>query len=367
MKATLAVLAGGVALTVLFTLIPAERTGAPWVPARADEVLERVAPGSKPVVAASADDAAVLARQLIEDSRARGGDPRLLGRAQAVLAPWWTAADAPAELVLMRATVKQALHDFPGALGDLDLVLRTRPGDAQAALTRATVLTVLGRPAEALASCELLPREGEPYAGCAAGPLALSGRLEDGLAVLALAPQSAWVRSLRGELLWWKGDVAAAEGELRAALQLDAGDAYTRLLLADLLLLDARRPGEVAALFPGEVRNDGELLRVVLAGAAPEVRADLEARVTANRQRGEVLHRREESRYALAIEHDASRALQLAVENWGVQREVADARVLLEAAVAAKQPAAAQPVVEWLEATKLPVPGLRALVKELRP
>lgn len=348
MKATLAVLGGGVALTALLTLIPSERVGAPYVPAQADQVLERLPPGSKPVRAADPREAAALARQLISESRARGGDPRLLGRAQAVLAPWWTAPDAPPELLLMRATVKQALHDFPSALSDLDLVLRAQPDDEQAALTHATVLAVLGRGAEALAACEPVK---DPVAsvGCVVVPLALTGQLAQALAKLDAAPESAWLRSLRGELLVWSGDVKSAERELRAALALDPTDSYTRLLLADLLL-DLRRPADVLALFPGPTLGDGELLRVVL--ASPDVverREDLDARVAANRQRGEVLHRREESRYALELEHDATKALQLALENWSVQHEYADAKVLLEAASAAGHPEAAAPAKAWLK------------------
>ena len=50
-----------------------------------------------------------------------------------------------------------------------------------------------------------------------------------------------------------------------------------------------------------------------------------------------------------------ARALQLARENWATQREPADARILLEAALAAGDPAAARPVLDWLERT-----GLRA-------
>jgi TPR repeat protein len=62
------------------------------------------------------------------------------------------------------------------------------------------------------------------------------------------------------------------------------------------------------------------------------------------------VHRREEARFALALQHQPARALALAVANWGVQREPADARVLLEAALAAGQPEAARPVVAWLRA-----------------
>ena len=46
-------------------------------------------------------------------------------------------------------------------------------------------------------------------------------------------------------------------------------------------------------------------------------------------------------------------ALALARDNWDVQREPADARLLLEAARAAGDPAAAGPVLDFLAATGL--------------
>ena len=60
------------------------------------------------------------------------------------------------------------------------------------------------------------------------------------------------------------------------------------------------------------------------------------------------MHQREEARFSLHLLHEPLEALRLATANWKVQREPADVRILLEAASAARDPAAAQPVVEWL-------------------
>jgi hypothetical protein len=92
-----------------------------------------------------------------------------------------------------------------------------------------------------------------------------------------------------------------------------------------------------------ETKNDSLLLRLALAEQAlPEKRVaferhktDLAARFDAARARGDSLHRREEARFRLAIENDATGALALARANWNVQREPADLRVLVEAARAA--------------------------------
>src|SRR4029077_12290651 len=87
--------------------------------------------------------ASQFARQCIERSRTEA-DPRYLGRAQAALAPWWNATNAPADALVLRATIRQNQHDFTNALADLELALQKSPRNAQAWLTRATVLTVLG-------------------------------------------------------------------------------------------------------------------------------------------------------------------------------------------------------------------------------
>ena len=62
----------------------------------------------------------------------------------------------PDEALLLRATLKQARHDFHGALADLDQLTARAPKNAEAQLTRAVVLTVVGRYREALSSCDAL-------------------------------------------------------------------------------------------------------------------------------------------------------------------------------------------------------------------
>ena len=93
-------------------------------------------------------------------------------------------------------------------------------------------------------------------------------------------------------------------------------------------------------LLRGATKNDSLLLRLALAEQAlPEERAafhehkrELAVRFEAARARGDSLHRREEARFRLQIENDAKSAFDLAIENWKVQREPADLRVLVEAA-----------------------------------
>jgi len=71
------------------------------------------------------------------------------------------------------------------------------------------------------------------------------------------------------------------------------------------------------------------------------------------------LHKREEARYRLTIENDAAGALRLARENWQVQREPADLRILSEAAAAAGDAEMQRDVAAWTVATGLQYAALR--------
>ena len=58
-------------------------------------------------------------------------------------------------------------------------------------------------------------------------------------------------------------------------------------------------------------------------------------------------------------------ALELAARNFSVQREPRDARVLLESALAAREPEAAAPALAWLERTGLEDSRLSRLARDV--
>jgi tetratricopeptide (TPR) repeat protein len=303
-----------------------------------------------------------VARRYIARARAEA-DPRYLGHAQAALAPWW---DSPshASVLVLRATIRQSLHDFPSALADLSLALEIEPHNAQAWLTRATIQQVRGEFAEALRSCQPLGRlAGELVAdACWAGAASMTGQAEAGYERLrqALARHGKaapglrlWVLTSLGEMAQRQGRNRDAENHFRQALALGAADAYLKAAYADFLI-DQERHAELIALLKDEVRADGLLLRLILAeqalqapGAAKHAEA-LAARFSANRIRGDSLHRREEARFTLHVLKQPREALRLARENWAVHREPWDTRIYLEAALAAGDPGAARPVLDWL-------------------
>ena len=321
-----------------------------------------------------------VARLDIEESRTRS-DPRYLGYAQAALAPWWDAPDAPPPILVLRATIRQSLHDFDGALADLDRVVSVSPGDAQAWLTRSVVLTVRGEYDAAKKSCEPLSSlAGELVSAvCIASIEAVTGEAKTAYENLGVAldrnparspGEEAWVVSTLAEIAVRLGDTAAAETHFQRALSIDPSDAYALAAYADLLI-DLGRPADAVRVVGDRTANDGLLLRLALAEAArggtaaAEYAAMLRERFDASRARGDVVHRREEARFALVLQHDAARALDLAKANWKVQREPWDVRVLLEAAIAANDPDAARPALDFLAAHHLEDPKIAALAAKL--
>jgi hypothetical protein len=181
-----------------------------------------------------------------------------------------------------------------------------------------------------------------------------------------------WALTRLAEIDERRGATAAAERAFKEALALGVADVYLQAAYADFLL-DNGRAAEVLSLLKDGARADVLLLRLALAGrASSDPRADewsraLAARFAAARARGDTTHEKEEARFVLELQGDARRALGLAKSNYAVQREAADARILLEAALAAGEPAAAAPVRDWLDANRVESVVLRSLAARLGP
>ena len=362
----------------------------PYLPARDDEVIERLPykPGD-PVMTELRSErirlseqpdnlrlALRLAQHYIELGRL-SGDPRYAGYAQAALTPWWNLERPPEQVQLLRATLRQRSHDFDSALLDLDAVLRLDPRQVQARLTRATVLQVQGAYQRAWDDCVALRNLVDELVAvtCMTSVGSVSGRLQDSYQQLHRTLERhpdvdpnirSWVVTALAEMAAHAGLTSAADAYFRQALALDRSDFYLLAAYADFLL-DQHRPTEVLALLKDQTRADPVFLRYVLAlkaAGSPDLAAQVEqlrARFAASRMRGDRVHLREEARFTLHLAGDAPHALQLAEENWKVQKELADLRILLESALATHDAAALSTVSEWLERSKLEDVHIEAL------
>jgi uncharacterized protein (TIGR02996 family) len=160
------------------------------------------------------------------------------------------------------------------------------------------------------------------------------------------ATTRAWLTTSVAELEQRAGRAAAAEAAFRAALALEP-DPYTALAYADFLL-EQKRPAQALALLKGQARSDAVLLRLAIAGAqarAPTAAADaaeMRERIALANERpdAKVFHGREQAMFALWVEGDAARALELARGNVAQQREPLDLVVLAQAAHASGRPEA---------------------------
>lgn len=365
----------------------------PYTPARDDIVLQTLPSTADPRVRAfdalradlqrhpdAITPAVALSRAYLDYGRGTG-DARYLGRAAAVIAPWMAREPVPLPVLLVHATILQSKHYFAEARALLQEILRRDGDNAQAWLTLATVAQVQGDMFSARRACSHLLGSSDALipGGCLASLSTVDGHAESAYRTLKLLlPQvhaaemteQIWIQGLMADTAIVLGDAAAADSHYRAALQLAPGDNF---LLADYadFLLDQKRPADALNLVKDYATSDTSFLRQVLAEIAldlPRAGADTEQmarRWAAIDLRGSRTYGREEAMFALHAEHDAARALTLAQENWSVQRAPRDARIFLEAALAAGQPRAAQPVLQHLTDTHLEDPLVTALAAQV--
>ncbi|GAA4025352.1 tetratricopeptide repeat protein [Actimicrobium antarcticum] len=327
-------------------------------------------------------DAALKLAQRYYGLVAEEGDPRYIGYAQAALAPWWTMAEPPVEIQVMRASLAQFNHNFSGAVSDLNNIIARYPQHAQARALRATIHMVQARYPEARIDCQALRGLTDDViaTGCSAMVDGLTGKAQAAYDTLlaefsrhpeARPDEQLWVLLRLAEISQRIGHVEIAEKHFKQALALNISDTFMLAAYADLLL-DQHRPAEVVALLKDRTRSDVLLLRLVFAertlklSAAGAREATLAARYAAAQLRGDTVHQQEEARFALAVEGNPGKALGLALENWKVQLEPRDARIVLEAALAAGKPAAAQPVLDWLSASGNEDRTLRTLAQQIK-
>lgn len=394
MRTTIRIIRSGVgraaAAFAAALLCAAHANSAPHRPTGDDVVLERLAPAvvalrqvrgeRESPASASLADALANARRYIELGQTYS-DPRAYGYAQAALGSWWTQDPAPAQVLVMRARILQFRHEFDAALAQLEPALKSDQFDADAWLLFANIQQVRGNVRTARAACLKLIPIADPLIGatCAASTAVLGGRAQQGEQLLAQslsrasaasASERAWAWTQLAETRARLGENAAAKAAFEQALSLAPDDVYTRAAYADLMLDEDRARDARTLLGSDPAQADAILLRVAIAAqrnADPDASAlseTLAQRFSEARARGDRTHLREQARFALEVRHDAVHALELATQNFAVQREPADARILLECAIAAGDTRSAAPVLDWLRDTGVESPRLLLLAKQ---
>src|SRR5579863_5720647 len=358
-------------------LLASAAAGAPRLPPTDSTVLEQVPAAAaarqltplRDRLASHPQDlstALALARGYLEIGR-RNADPRFVSYAEATLAPWLSATRPDPAVLSLAASTLQYLHRFDEALGLLDRALSLEPTNAQAWLTKATLLQVQGRFVEARGACRPLARLSNQLitVACLSSVDGLTGRLSPSYAVLRSyfsddpridAGIRVWVLDLLADMALRLGDEVAAETYLRAALHADPTDGYSKAAYADLLLLEDR-DGEVIRFLRSDEQQDNLLLRLAIASTrmhaseGPRWSRMFAERYEAARKDGDYTHLREQARFVLEVRHQPAAALELARRNWAAQREPADLRIYLAAARSSDEQSALQEIRLWARRT----------------
>jgi Flp pilus assembly protein TadD len=197
-------------LALLASTTPGRARSEPYTPRSDQDVLERLPEQlgeARPAKASSdPEQAERRVREQLELYQ-RTSDPRFLGRAEAQLGAFWSLAEPPLALAVLRAKVRASNHEFEAALRDLDRVLASDSSQAQARFERATILAVLARHDAAARDCsQLRPLVPALFAaGCEALVAGATGRARQAREILereleraraATPAQVAWAESL---------------------------------------------------------------------------------------------------------------------------------------------------------------------------
>jgi tetratricopeptide (TPR) repeat protein len=381
-------------LALLLALALPASFAAPFTPKSDSEVVEKLpSTANDPSVrrvdslrkqlAARPNDSALrleIAQRYFDLAMAQG-DPRYVGYAQAALIPLAQTSANNADYWQIRGMLEQYSHDFPGAMKSLEKASQLDPQAANPIAWRAAIDMVEARYADALAECtRLVPLTHPLFAqGCTAYVQANTGHLQAAYESLDRELKAAgdvapglvlWVETRLGEMAIRLQKFPEAEAHYLAALKLGITDQYLLGAYSDFLLLQ-KRPAEVVKLLADWERSDILLLRLALAGKdmnhakAADWASQLRERFIAAAQRGDRLHEQEAARFELFVEGHPQKALDYAVRNYGSQKEARDADILMQAALAANQPKAAQPALDWLRENHYEDPALAQLAGQL--
>jgi tetratricopeptide (TPR) repeat protein len=318
--------------------------------------------------------AAELAERYVERARAKR-EPRYFARAEALVQPWAMRASARVATLRVQADILQNRHEFDSAVKLLDRAIARAPQDAGARLMRASIRLVQGRALEARADCAAVLAGGESAAGtiCVAQVLGATGNLARAESLLKQllrrefplpdasdgrrqASLRVWALEVLADFADRAGDVAAAEIVLREVVAAEPENEAARSALSDLLLArgayrEALAVVNVPAPSIGLLARRAVAQRFLRDPSLATTRDRIDAALALSARRGDRPHLREEALIALDLDGDATRALDIARQNFGTQRETLDARLLARAAHASASRAALLELIQWINAT----------------
>lgn len=302
------------------------------------------------------------------------GDPRALGQAEALLEPY--RRDTSPNVMLLRANIYQANHQFDDARLELQSILKKIPNQPDSVLMLSSLNLVQGRFAEARKDCEGIRDIGLMVLrfACLAQVDTMTGKLvssRDTLAQLSqanqglTAEQQRWLNLIRADIALRLNDPVLAKSVFE---QIDIDTAPSLTARADWLLAH-RAWAQVRQLLLNHKDNDALLLRLVMSELQlkhPDAQTNfklLSERIGVWQERGETAHQREQAMYALML-NPPEKALDLARKNWQKQRETADVIVYANAAIRARSVPDLKVIENWIQQTGFEYPRLTQVVAQ---
>lgn len=312
----------------------------------------------------------------------RQGDLRWLGNAKAMLEPWWKEQGIPGGTLFIRALIRQGMHDFEGALSDLDAAIAKDPQQPEFWAWRFAIYMVRAEIVKARKECSAIgQRFGRmEQAGCDAVLLYRTGNPQS--AIIALERlfghpnyqgqhAQEWLAFHRGEAFRVAGDRDSARRVWESHLKTRLAGHGLRVALIDLLNREGKY-AEAWQLNNQTPRSDALLVAAIQSaqglknGQERSLIAELEHRLRQQEARGDSINERPIIRYQLMIKKDVKTALKMAQAAWKTEREPADALLFAEAAVRSGLPEQASALLQWQSETGYRDPDLDRLIMEIR-
>jgi len=375
--------------TTIFALCSQSGLAQPYTPESPDTVVDTLPPAIVELAAdirrqqtSSATDTvdpnqilsqAMTAYQLAASS----GDARAYGRTLSILKRWPDDTQPPAMYRILLAAVLQHNHAFAEALNQLQAITGAGPdaGNSsaymQALMITAQIGLVTGDYARVAQSCDALRSAARRplYVNCQAQLDGVTGNAREALDLVDdTLRNSTRLNALDYQELFTTaaiinhrlGDVAQAESYYQNALRLAPELGYLRVNFANLLLEQGRHNELIQWLSPEDDATLNPELSILLArglqarGTADDLqRADnMVSRLARDFDlafmRNEAIPYKEYAQYALHLARQPSAALQAARENWSVQKEPSDTRLLASAAAASDDRATLSEIEQWV-------------------
>ena len=361
---TRALSAGGLPLAALCAGWIHLAQAAPYIPADPDQVMQQL-----PVEVSTLPDgwakvarndpvaASLYASRMLSAARSTG-DPRYFGYARTSLEPWWVASAVPEQLILQRADLKQHIHDFEGALKELQKLQASSSFSTDARLMEAHIHTAQGNYSAAAVACQQLTLAAPEHALlCVSRVKGFTGQKDQARSILNTLLARQLPDSLLHEAHLTLGEIDHLEGKLDeakahylGALDIQGNNPYTLASLGQLMLLQQDFHGMLAVLPEDSLNISSQVLRTIAAKALSQRHAENQISTLEERFLNDDTLRtgRDYGVFMLHIKGDQEAAYAIARENWKRQKEPADLHLLVDCAVQQNDIGQLRQIQSWI-------------------